>query len=44
MMLLTLLFTAWPVVVIAIIEIAIVFLIIKGIKYVKKKSAEKNTD
>ena len=44
MMLLTLLLTAWPIVVIAIAEIALVILLIKGIKYLKKKNAEKNND
>jgi len=44
MMLFTLLLTAWPVVVIAIAEIALVFLIVKGIKHLKKKNAEKEND
>ncbi len=44
MMLFTLLLTAWPIVVIAIVGIALAFFIMKGIKYLNKKNAEKNTD
>jgi len=44
MMLFTLLLIAWPIAVIAIVGIALTFFIIKGIKYLNKKNAEKNTD
>ena len=44
MMLLTLFLIAWPIAVIAIAEIVLAILLIKGIKYLNKKNAEKNND
>lgn len=44
MMLFTLLLTAWPIVVIAIVGLALGFFLIKGIKYLNKKNTEKNND
>lgn len=44
MTLLTLLLVSWPVAVIVIVEVALAILLIKGIKYLKKKKAEKNND